>query len=63
MSSNNFQHYKSLGQLIKDYRQWRKISQDEFAELIKVSVRQLRRWEAGLSHRNTSCSDHLLQLN
>ncbi|MBU3946632.1 MAG: helix-turn-helix domain-containing protein, partial [Proteobacteria bacterium] len=50
MSSNNFQHYKSLGQLIKDYRQWRKISQDEFAELIKVSVRQLRRWEAGLSH-------------
>ncbi|MBU4036128.1 MAG: helix-turn-helix domain-containing protein, partial [Proteobacteria bacterium] len=25
-------------------------SQDEFAELIKVSVRQLRRWEAGLSH-------------
>lgn len=50
MSSNNFLYYKTLGLLIKDYRQWQKLSQDEFAELIKVSVRQLRRWEAGLSH-------------
>ncbi len=50
MSYNNYQRYKSLGQLIKDYRQWRKQSQEEFADSINVSVRQLRRWEAGLSH-------------
>ncbi len=50
MSSNNFQFYKTLGQIIRDYRQWRKLSQDKFAESIKVSVRQLRRWEAELSH-------------
>ncbi len=49
MSSDNYQYYKTLGQPIKDYRLWQKQSQDEFAELIKVSVRQLRRWEAGLS--------------
>ncbi len=53
MSSNNFKLYRSLGQIIKDYRQWKKISQDEFAESIKVSVRQLRRWEAGFSHTST----------
>ncbi|MFH2046543.1 MAG: helix-turn-helix domain-containing protein [Pseudomonadota bacterium] len=50
MSSENFLRYKTLGQLIKDYRQLRKLSQEEFADPIKVSVRQLRRWEAGLSH-------------
>lgn len=50
MSSENFLRYKTLGQLIKDYRRLRKLSQEEFADPIKVSVRQLRRWEAGLSH-------------
>lgn len=50
MSSDNYKYYKTLGQLIKDFRQWRKQSQDEFAELTGVSVRQLRRWEADLSH-------------
>lgn len=50
MSPQDFIHYDSLGALIKAYRQWRGLSQDTFADSIRVSVRQLRRWEAGLSH-------------
>ncbi|MBA3037100.1 MAG: helix-turn-helix transcriptional regulator [Desulfobacterium sp.] len=45
-SSDNAKLYKSLGSLIKEYRQWRKISQETFAESIKISVRELQNWEA-----------------
>ncbi|MBU1052759.1 MAG: helix-turn-helix domain-containing protein [Proteobacteria bacterium] len=38
--------YKSLGLLIKDYRQWRSLSQETLAEIIGISVRQLQNWEA-----------------
>ncbi|MBU3949534.1 MAG: helix-turn-helix domain-containing protein [Proteobacteria bacterium] len=38
--------YKSLGSLIKDYRQWRELSQETIARLVGVSARQLRNWEA-----------------
>ncbi|MGB5156463.1 MAG: helix-turn-helix domain-containing protein [Desulfobacterales bacterium] len=38
--------YESLGSLIKDYRQWRNLSQETLSGLIGVSVRQLRNWEA-----------------
>lgn len=38
--------YKSLGLLIKDYRQWRGVSQEALAELVGISVRQLQNWEA-----------------
>lgn len=37
--------YKSLGALIKAYRQWRKLSQETFAETIGISRRELQRWE------------------
>jgi transcriptional regulator with XRE-family HTH domain/transposase-like protein len=37
--------YQSLGYLIKDYRQWRGLSQERFAESIGLSVRELQRWE------------------
>ncbi|MBA3035539.1 MAG: helix-turn-helix domain-containing protein [Desulfobacterium sp.] len=45
-SYNNPKLYKSLGSLIKDYRQWRGLSQEYVSELIGVSVRQFRNWEA-----------------
>lgn len=38
--------YKSLGSLIKEYRQWRELSQEALAEKIGISVRQLQNWEA-----------------
>lgn len=50
MSSDNFELYKTLGTLIKNYRQWRKLSQEAFAESIRISVRQLRRWETNSEH-------------
>ncbi len=46
LSSDNANLYKSLGSLIKEYREWREISQETFAELIKISVRELQNWEA-----------------
>ena len=39
--------YKSLGTLIKDYRQWRKISQETLAARIRISTRELQNWENG----------------
>lgn len=45
-SPHNTVLYESLGTLIKDYRQWRKLSQETLAELIGVGVRELRNWEA-----------------
>ncbi|MFH1076426.1 MAG: helix-turn-helix domain-containing protein [Pseudomonadota bacterium] len=42
----NTKLYESLGSLIKDYRQWRKLSQEALAELIGISVRELQNWEA-----------------
>jgi len=41
--------YKSLGDLIKEYRQWRRISQEQMAFSIEVSVRELNRWETNRS--------------
>lgn len=38
--------YKSLGSLIKDYREWRALSQENFATLTGISVRELQNWEA-----------------
>ncbi|MFZ3255079.1 MAG: helix-turn-helix transcriptional regulator [Syntrophales bacterium] len=38
--------YKSLGSLIKDYREWRALSQENFATLTRISVRELQNWEA-----------------
>ncbi len=50
--------YKSLGSLIKDYRQWRGLSQETLAESIRVSVRELRNWEADRhSIRNENLHD------
>ncbi len=46
ISYNKPKLYKSLGALIKDYRQWRGVSQEYIAGLIGVSVRQFRNWEA-----------------
>ncbi|MBU3948040.1 MAG: helix-turn-helix domain-containing protein [Proteobacteria bacterium] len=45
-SYNNAKLYKSLGSLIREYRQWRGISQEAFAESIRISVRELQNWEA-----------------
>ncbi len=45
-SSSNIVIYESLGSLLKDYRKWRKLTQERFAESIRVSVRELRNWEA-----------------
>ncbi|MBU3948065.1 MAG: helix-turn-helix domain-containing protein [Proteobacteria bacterium] len=45
-SYNNAKLYKSLGSLIKEYRQWREINQETFAESIRISVRELQNWEA-----------------
>ncbi|MBU1054175.1 MAG: helix-turn-helix domain-containing protein [Proteobacteria bacterium] len=39
--------YNSMGSLIKDYRHWRRISQEKISSLVGVSVRQLQNWEAG----------------
>ncbi|MBU3948013.1 MAG: helix-turn-helix domain-containing protein [Proteobacteria bacterium] len=46
VSPHNTVLYESLGSLIKDYRRWRKISQERLAELIRVGDRELRNWEA-----------------
>ncbi|MBU4009833.1 MAG: helix-turn-helix domain-containing protein [Proteobacteria bacterium] len=46
LSSNNAKLYKSLGALLKEYRQWREISQEKLAESIRISVRELQNWEA-----------------
>ncbi|MBU1053187.1 MAG: helix-turn-helix domain-containing protein [Proteobacteria bacterium] len=46
LSSEKVMLYKSLGSLSKAYRQWRKMSQEVFAESIKISVRELQNWEA-----------------
>ncbi len=45
ISPNNIKFYKSLGQLIKDYRKWRKLSQEKLSELIGISFRELQNWE------------------
>ncbi len=45
-SHRNMVLYKSLGSLLKDYRQWGRLSQERLAESIGVSVRELRNWEA-----------------
>lgn len=50
MSADNFELYNTLGALIKNYRQWRRLSQETFAESIRMSVRQLRRWESNGEH-------------
>ncbi len=39
--------YKSLGTLIKDYRQWRQLSQETLAARIRISTRELQNWENG----------------
>lgn len=46
VAPDNPKLYKSLGALIKDYRQWRALSQEKLAELIGFSVRELQNWEA-----------------
>lgn len=46
LSPNDTVLYESLASLLKDYRRWRKISQEKLAELIGVGVRELRNWEA-----------------
>ncbi len=46
LSPDNIKLYQSLGTLIKDYRQWRKLNQETLAESINVSVRELQNWEA-----------------
>ncbi|MFH2044676.1 MAG: helix-turn-helix domain-containing protein [Pseudomonadota bacterium] len=46
LSSEKVILFKSLGSLSKAYRQWRKMSQEVFAESIKISVRELQNWEA-----------------
>ncbi|MFH2044663.1 MAG: helix-turn-helix domain-containing protein [Pseudomonadota bacterium] len=50
VSPENVRLFKSLGSIIKAYRLWRGISQEVFAESIKISVRQLQNWEAKRSH-------------
>ncbi|MFH1026342.1 MAG: helix-turn-helix transcriptional regulator, partial [Nitrospirota bacterium] len=45
ISCDKMELYKSLGSLIKDYRQWRKLSQETIAESIGISVRELGNWE------------------
>ncbi len=47
-SPDDFKLYKSLGSLIKGYRQWRSMTQEELAESIGISVRELQKWEANL---------------
>lgn len=39
----------NLGKNIKDLRRNRKITQEEFAEKINVSVQTVSRWENGIS--------------
>ncbi len=56
ISASDTIFYKSLGALIKDYREWRKISQESFASSLGVSVRQLRNWE---TNRNRVRLDNL----
>lgn len=37
--------YQSLGTLIKEYRQWHRLSQEKLAANIGISARQLQNWE------------------
>lgn len=46
VAPENTKLYKSLGALIKDYRQWRELSQERLAASIGISVRELQNWEA-----------------
>ena len=46
IASSDIKLYKSLASLIKEYREWRHLSQETFAESIGISVRELRYWEA-----------------
>ncbi len=46
ISSDGFKLYKCLGVLLKEYRQFRDLSQEAFAESIRISVRELQNWEA-----------------
>ncbi|MFH2044244.1 MAG: helix-turn-helix domain-containing protein [Pseudomonadota bacterium] len=46
ISSDNTKLYRSLGSLIKEYRKWRKMSQEKFSESIQISVRELQNWES-----------------
>ncbi|MBU3948276.1 MAG: helix-turn-helix domain-containing protein [Proteobacteria bacterium] len=41
----NFKFYRSLGSLIKDYRQKHGINQETLAQAIDISSRELQRWE------------------
>ncbi|MBU1053916.1 MAG: helix-turn-helix domain-containing protein [Proteobacteria bacterium] len=46
LSFDNAKLYTSLGALLKEYRKWRGLSQEAFAESIQISVRELQNWEA-----------------
>ena len=50
MTPDDLRLYGSLRELIKDYRHWRKLSQEAFADLIRISLRELQRWESGNGH-------------
>jgi len=45
IAPGDFKLYKSLGPLIKDYRQWRQLTQETLAESVGMSVRELQYWE------------------
>lgn len=46
ISSANSVLYKTLGSLIKAYRQWKDISQETLSSTIGISVRELQNWES-----------------
>ena len=46
MATGELRIYKSLGSLLRVYRQWREMSQETLAESVGVSVREIQRWEA-----------------
>ena len=41
--------YNSLGELLKDYRDFNNLSQSDFANNINVDLRSVQRWEKGLT--------------
>ena len=45
LTTCGFTLHNSLGSLIKDYRKWHQVSQETLAELIGISIRELKRWE------------------
>lgn len=46
LENDGFKFYKSLGSLIKDYRQRHGINQETLAKTIDISTRELQRWES-----------------